>query len=68
MSDAVIKAEIVAFSDTTGRMDGISCDFLSRLSPVKPPYRILEDSQPYRKRRGRSEAQSPRIQEEMAAM
>ena len=59
MSDAIIEAEMVAFSDTAGRIDGVSCRFLSRLFPVKLPYRILEDSQPYREHRSWSKAQSP---------
>ena len=36
MSDAMIEAEMVAFSDTTGRFDGMSCRFLSRL-PLSCP-------------------------------
>ena len=40
---AIIEAEM-AFSDVTGRIDGISYRSLSSLILVKLPYRILENS------------------------
>ena len=44
MRDAIIEAEMVAFSDTSGRIDGISCGSFSSLALVKLPCRVLEDS------------------------
>ena len=59
MSDVILEAEMVAFSDTTERIDGKSYPYSSRLYHVKLFLRVLEDSESRREHRNRSEAQSP---------
>lgn len=59
MSDVILEAEMVAFSDATERIDGRSYPYSSHLSYVKPFFRVLENSESRRKHCGRSEAQSP---------
>jgi len=59
MSDVILEAEMVAFSDTTERIDGKSYPYSSNLSYVKMFFRVLENPESRREHRGRSEAQSP---------
>ena len=59
MSDVILEAEMVAFSDTTERIDGKLYPCFSHLSYVKLLFRVLENSESRREHRGRSEAQSP---------
>ena len=59
MSDVILEAEMVAFSDTAERIDGESYLFFLRPSHVKLFSRVLENSESRREHRGWSEAQSP---------
>jgi hypothetical protein len=58
MGDVILEAEMVAFSDTTERIDGKSYPCYPRLSHIKPFFRVLENSESRREHRSRSEAQS----------
>jgi hypothetical protein len=57
-SDVILEAEMVAFSDTTGRIDGKSYPCFSRRSRVKLFFRVLEDSESRREHCSWSKAQS----------
>ena len=59
VSDVVLEAEMVAFSDTTDRIDGKPYPCLSRTALVKTLFRVLENSESRREYCSRSEAQSP---------
>lgn len=60
MSDVILEAEMVAFSDATERIDGNSHPrFLSRTTPNCFFFRILENSEPHREHRSRFKAQNP---------
>ena len=58
-SDAILEAEMVAFSDSTERIDGRLHHSFSRLLYAKLLLRVLENSESRREDRGRPKAQSP---------
>ena len=58
-SDTILEAEMVAFSDSTERIDGKSHHCFSRLLYAKLFFRVLENSESCREDRDRPKAQSP---------
>ena len=56
MSDVILEAEMVAFSDTTGGIDGKLYPWFPHLPRAKLCFRVLENSESRREHRSRSEA------------
>jgi len=59
MSDVILEAEMVAFSDITEGIDGKLCSRFPYSSFAKLLFRVLENSEFGREHRCGSEAQSP---------